>query len=143
MLYYSVGIKIINERVMMMKNSFEKMDILDNYFELTKNNTNAKTEIVAGLTTFMTMAYILIVNPSILSAAGMDSGAVFTATALSAVVATLIMGIYAKLPFAQAPGMGLNAFFAYTVVLGMGYSYQFALTAVFLEGINIYIINII
>ena len=83
----------------------------------------------------MTMAYILIVNPSILSAAGMDQGAVFTATALSAVVATLIMGLYAKLPFAQAPGMGLNAFFAFTVVLGMGYSYQFALTAVFLEGI--------
>ena len=90
---------------------------------------------VAGVTTFMTMAYILIVNPSILTAAGMDQGAVFTATALSALVATLIMGLYANLPFAQAPGMGLNAFFAFTVVLGMGYSYQFALTAVFLEGI--------
>ena len=90
---------------------------------------------IAGVTTFMTMAYILIVNPSILSAAGMDSGAVFSATALSAIVATLIMGLYAKLPFAQAPGMGLNAFFAYTVVLSMGYSFQFALTAVFLEGL--------
>jgi len=118
-----------------MKNLFKTNGILDNNFGLSRNNTNAKTEFVAGLTTFMTMAYILIVNPSILSAAGMDSSAVFTATALSAIVATLIMGLYAKLPFAQAPGMGLNAFFAYTVVLGMGYSYQFALTAVFLEGI--------
>ncbi|WP_294376680.1 NCS2 family permease [uncultured Clostridium sp.] len=118
-----------------MKNLFKKNGKVDNYFGLSKNNTNAKTEFIAGLTTFMTMAYILIVNPSILSAAGMDSGAVFTATALSSVVATLIMGIYAKLPFAQAPGMGLNAFFAYTVVLGMGYSYEFALTAVFLEGL--------
>ena len=118
-----------------MKNLFKKDGLLDNFFEISKNNTNVRTEMVAGITTFMTMAYILIVNPSILSAAGMDQGAVFTATALSALVATLIMGLYAKLPFAQAPGMGLNAFFAFTVVLGMGYSYQFALTAVFLEGI--------
>lgn len=118
-----------------MKNLFKKDRKLDNYFGLTKNNTNLKTEVIAGITTFMTMAYILIVNPSILSATGMDKGAVFTATALSAIVATLIMGIYAKLPFAQAPGMGLNAFFAFTIVLGMGYSYEFALTAVFLEGI--------
>lgn len=118
-----------------MKNLLTNDGILDNYFEISKNNTNIKTEIVAGITTFMTMAYILIVNPSILSKAGMDQGAVFTATALSALVATLIMGLYAKLPFAQAPGMGLNAFFAFTVVLRMGYSYQFALTAVFLEGI--------
>ncbi len=118
-----------------MKNLFKKDGLLDNFFEISKNNTNVRTEMVAGITTFMTMAYILIVNPSILSAAGMDQGAVFTATALSALVTTLIMGLYAKLPFAQAPGMGLNAFFAFTVVLGMGYSYQFALTAVFLEGI--------
>ena len=118
-----------------MKNLFKKDGMIDNYFEISKNGSNPKREIVAGITTFMTMAYILIVNPSILQAAGMDQGAVFTATALSAVVATLIMGIYAKLPFAQAPGMGLNAFFAFTVVLGMGYSYQFALTAVLLEGI--------
>lgn len=118
-----------------MKNLFKKGGRLDSYFGLSKNDTNVRTEMVAGITTFMTMAYILIVNPSILSAAGMDSGAVFTATALSAVVSTLIMGIYAKLPFAQAPGMGLNAYFAFTVVLGMGYSFQFALTAVFLEGI--------
>lgn len=111
----------------------EKM--IERYFKLKENNTTIKTEIVAGLTTFMTMAYILIVNPSILSAAGMDQGAVFTATALSAVVATLLMGLYAKLPFAQAPGMGLNAYFAFTVVLGMGYTFEFALTAVLLEGL--------
>lgn len=118
-----------------MRNFFKKDGLLDNYFEISKNGSNTKREIVAGLTTFMTMAYILIVNPSILAAAGMDQGAVFTATALSAFVATMLTGLYAKLPFAQAPGMGLNAFFAYTVVVGMGYSYQFALTAVFLEGI--------
>ena len=110
-------------------------EFLDNYFGLTKSKTTVKTEIFAGITTFMTMAYILIVNPTILSAAGMDQGAVFTATAISAIIATLIMGLYAKLPFAQAPGMGLNAFFAFTVVLTMGYSFEFALTAVFLEGI--------
>ena len=109
--------------------------MLDKYFKLSENNTNVKREIVAGITTFMTMAYILVVNPIILSNAGMDTGAVFTATALSAVIATLIMGLYAKLPFAQAPGMGLNAFFAITIVQGMGYSYQFALTAVLLEGL--------
>ncbi len=108
---------------------------MEKFFKLKENNTDAKTEFIAGLTTFMTMAYILIVNPSILSAAGMDQGAVFTATALSAVIATLIMGLYAKLPFAQAPGMGLNAFFAYTIVIQMGYSFEFALTAVLLEGI--------
>ncbi|MDZ5001037.1 NCS2 family permease, partial [Clostridium perfringens] len=110
-------------------------NLLDNYFGLTEKGTNVRTELLAGVTTFMTMAYILIVNPSILSAAGMDSGAVFTATAVSAVIATLITGLYANLPFAQAPGMGLNAFFAFTIVLQMGYSFQFALTAVFLEGI--------
>lgn len=108
---------------------------MERFFKLKENNTNVRQEVVAGITTFMTMAYILIVNPTILSAAGMDSGAVFTATALSSVVATLIMGIYAKLPFAQAPGMGLNAFFAYTIVLQMGYSFEFALTAVLLEGL--------
>ena len=108
---------------------------LDNFFKLKENNTNVKTEFIAGITTFMTMAYILIVNPAILSTSGMDSGAVFTATAVSSIIATLVMGLYAKLPFAQAPGMGLNAFFAYTVVLSMGYSYQLALTAVLLEGL--------
>ncbi|MEG1482130.1 NCS2 family permease [Clostridium sp.] len=125
-----------------MKNFFKKDGLLDDYFEISKNGSNTKREVVAGLTTFMTMAYILIVNPSILAAAGMDQGAVFTATALSAFVATMLTGIYAKLPFAQAPGMGLNAFFAYTVVVGMGYSYQFALTAVFLEGIIFILLTI-
>ena len=115
---------------------------MEKFFKLKENNTDAKTEFIAGLTTFMTMAYILIVNPSILSAAGMDQGAVFTATALSAVLATLIMGLYAKLPFAQAPGMGLNAFFAYTIVIQMGYSFEFALTAVLLEGIIFILLTI-
>jgi len=109
--------------------------MLDKYFKITKQGSTLRTEIIAGITTFMTMAYILAVNPDILSAAGMDKNAVFTATALSAVVATLVMALVAKLPFALAPGMGLNAFFAFTVVLGMGYSWEFALTAVFLEGI--------
>lgn len=109
--------------------------MLEKYFNLKQNKTTVKTEILAGLTTFMTMAYILAVNPDILSATGMDKGAVFTATALSALVATLVMALYAKLPFALAPGMGLNAFFAFTVVLGMGHSWQFALTAVFIEGL--------
>ncbi|OYT14538.1 MAG: guanine permease [Bacteroidetes bacterium 4572_77] len=105
------------------------------FFKLKENKTDVKTEIMAGITTFMAMAYILIVNPLTLKDAGMDFGAVFTATALSAVIATLAMALIANLPFALAPGMGLNAFFAYTVVLKMGYSWQFALTAVFLEGI--------
>lgn len=115
---------------------------MEKFFRLKENDTDVKTEFIAGLTTFMTMAYILIVNPSILSAAGMDQGAVFTATALSAVIATLIMGLYAKLPFAQAPGMGLNAFFAYTIVIQMGYSFEFALTAVLLEGIIFILLTI-
>jgi len=94
-----------------------------------------KKEIMGGITSFLTMAYILAVNPSILADAGMDSGAVFTATVVASIIATLVMAIYAKLPFALAPGMGLNAFFAYTIVLTMGYSWQFALTAVLIEGI--------
>ncbi|WP_010664261.1 NCS2 family permease [Marinilabilia salmonicolor] len=109
--------------------------MFEKFFNLKANNTNVRTEIIAGITTFMTMAYILAVNPDILSAAGMDKSAVFSATTLSAIVGTLVMALWAKLPFALAPGMGLNAFFAFTVVLGMGYSWQFALTAVFLEGI--------
>ncbi len=109
-------------------------------FGFNSEKHSIKTEILAGITTFMTMAYILAVNPGILGdpilgEGAMDKGAVFTATALSAVIATLVMALVAKLPFALAPGMGLNAFFAYTVVLTMGYSWQFALTAVFLEGI--------
>lgn len=109
--------------------------MLEKVFKLSENKTDAKTEILAGITTFMTMAYILAVNPSILSATGMDSGAVFTATALAAFIGTLLMAIFANYPFALAPGMGLNAYFSYTVVLGMGYSWEYALTAVFAEGI--------
>ncbi len=109
--------------------------MLDKLFKLKKFKTTPKTEVIAGITTFMTMGYILIVNPDILSVTGMDKGAVFTATALSAFIATMVMALYANKPFALASGMGLNAFFAFTVVLQMGYSWQFALTAVFMEGI--------
>ncbi|MFA7567178.1 MAG: NCS2 family permease [Alkalispirochaeta sp.] len=108
---------------------------MEKFFQLKANNTTVQTELIAGLTTFLTMAYILAVNPGILSATGMPADSVFTATALSAGIATLVMALVAKLPFALAPGMGLNAFFAFTVVLGMGYTWQMALTAVFLEGI--------
>ena len=97
--------------------------MLEKFFKLSENHTDAKTEILAGITTFMTMAYILAVNPSIMAATGMDSGAVFTATALAAFIGTLLMAIFANYPFALAPGMGLNAYFAYTVVIGMGYTY--------------------
>lgn len=116
--------------------------MLERFFQLKENHTTIRTEIVAGLTTFMTMAYILAVNPDILSNTGMDKGAVFTATALSSVIAILVMAFWARLPFALAPGMGLNAFFAFTVVLGMGYSWQFALTAVFIEGIIFLILTL-
>ena len=109
--------------------------MLEKVFKLSENNTNVKTEVLAGITTFMTMAYILAVNPSILAAAGMDQGAVFTATAVASLLGTLCMAFFANYPFALAPGMGLNAYFAYTVVIGMGYSWQTALTAVFVEGI--------
>ncbi|MDO5716178.1 MAG: NCS2 family permease [Tissierellia bacterium] len=108
---------------------------MEKFFKLKEHQTNVRTEILAGLTTFMTMAYILVVNPIILSEAGMNYGGVFTATALSAFVATLIMALYAKYPFALAPGMGLNAFFAFTVVIARQHSWQFALTAVLIEGI--------
>ena len=112
------------------------------YFKLEERGTNYKTEIMAGATTFMTMAYILSVNPSILSTTGMDIGAVFTATALAAIIATVMMALWANLPFALAPGMGLNAFFAFTVVVGMGYTWQYALTAVFIEGILFILMSI-
>lgn len=115
---------------------------LDRLFKLKEHNTDVKTEVIAGITTFMTMAYILAVNPSILSAAGMDSGAVFTATALAALLGTLMMAVLANYPFALAPGMGLNAFFAYSVVIGMGYSWQTALTAVFVEGIIFIVLSV-
>ncbi|MCR2045282.1 NCS2 family permease [Anaerosalibacter massiliensis] len=116
---------------------------LERQFKLKEHNTDVKTEIFAGITSFMTMAYILVVNPDLLSQAGMDKGGVFTATALSAVIATLIMAFYADYPFVLAPGMGLNAFFTFTVVLGpMQKSWQFALTAVFIEGIIFIILSL-
>ena len=107
----------------------------DKIFHLKENHTDVKTEVMAGITTFMTMAYILAVNPNILSASGMDRGSVFTATALSAFIATCLMALLSNYPFVLAPGMGLNAYFTYTVVLGMGYTWQQALAAVFAEGI--------
>lgn len=116
--------------------------MLEKFFKLKENGTNVKTEIIAGITSFMTMAYILAVNPSIMSAAGMDHGAVFTATALAAFIGTLAMALFANYPFALAPGMGLNAYFAYTVVLGMGYSWQYALAAVFAEGIIFIVLSL-
>ena len=116
---------------------------MENFFKLKENNTNVKTEVVAGVTTFMTMAYILAVNPLILSETGMDPGGVFTATALAATIATLIMALYAKYPFGLAPGMGLNAFFTYSVVMRMGKSWEFALTAVLIEGIVFVLLSFI
>lgn len=115
---------------------------LDSYFKLSENKTDVKTEIIAGITTFITMAYILFVNPDILSIAGMDFNAVFMATCISAAIGTLIMGLYANLPFAQAPGMGLNAFFTFGVVLNMGYTWQQALAAIFISGIVFIILTV-
>lgn len=108
---------------------------LEKKFKMKKYNSDPRTEFLAGLTTFMTMSYILIVNPDILSQTGMDKGAVFTATIISSIIAMLVMGLYANLPFGLAPGMGLNAFFAFSVVIAMGHDWEYALTAVFLEGI--------
>lgn len=110
------------------------MNAIERYFGINGENTTVKTEILAGLTTFLTMAYIIFVNPNVLAEAGMDKGAVFVATCLAAAIGCFIMGIYARLPVALAPGMGLNAFFTYGVVLGMGYTWQTALGAVFLSG---------
>lgn len=119
------------------------MKILSTLFGLDSSRHNVRTEIMAGITTFLTMAYILAVNPNIFGVLeGMPRGAVFTTTALASVVATLVMAFYAKKPFGLAPGMGLNAFFVYTVCLTMGYSWQFALTAVFLEGIIFVILTV-
>lgn len=112
-----------------------EQSFLDRRFRLSERNSSVKNEIMAGLTTFMTMSYILAVNPGMLADAGMDKGGVFTATIVASIVAMLVMGLYANLPFALAPGMGLNAFFVYTVVLGRGHSWQYALTAVFIEGV--------
>ena len=116
--------------------------VLEKWFHLKENHTDAKTDVIAGITTFMTMAYILAVNPNVLGASGMDSGAVFTATALAAMVGTLMMALFANYPFVLAPGMGLNAYFAYTVVLQMGYSWEMALAAVFVEGVVFIVLSV-
>ena len=116
--------------------------VLEKWFHLKENHTDVKTEVLAGITTFMTMAYILAVNPNVLGASGMDGGAVFTATALAAMVGTLMMALFANYPFVLAPGMGLNAYFAYTVVLQMGYSWEMALAAVFVEGVVFIVLSV-
>lgn len=118
------------------------MKMLEKLFGFNPRETRVRTEILAGITTFLTMAYILAVNPNILSATGMDKGALFTTTVVASAFATLLMAVYAKLPFGLAPGMGLNAFFAYTVCLTLGYTWQFALTAVLLEGIIFIILTV-
>lgn len=115
--------------------------ILDKVFKLSKNNTTVKTEVLAGLTTFMTMAYILIVNPQILSNTGMPIKAVFTATALASFIGTLIMSLVANYPFGMAPGMGLNAFFTFTICITMKFSWQTALAASFIEGLIFLVLN--
>jgi AGZA family xanthine/uracil permease-like MFS transporter len=120
----------------------EPKGFLDSYFGLTANGTDVRTEALAGLTTFLTMAYIIFVNPSILSKAGMDHGAVFVATCIAAAVCSIVMGLYANYPIALAPGMGLNAFFAFTVVLTYKYSWQQALAAVFLSGVLFFILSV-
>ncbi|WP_192036823.1 NCS2 family permease [Halomonas sp. YLGW01] len=116
--------------------------LLDNHFKLSEHGTSVRTEVIAGITTFLTMAYIIFVNPSILSEAGVDYGAVFVATCLAAAIGCLVMGLWANYPIALAPGMGLNAFFTYGVVLGMGYSWETALGAVFLSGVSFFLLSI-
>ena len=116
--------------------------MLEKFFKLKENGTNVRTEIMAGITTFMTMAYILAVNPNILSASGMDAKAVLLATALASFLGTILMALFANYPFALAPGMGLNAYFAYTVVLTYGYSWQMALLAVFAEGLIFIVLSV-
>lgn len=115
--------------------------MFEKFYQLKANGTTVKTEVIAGITTFLTMAYILSVNPNILSAAGMDKNALFTATAVASIVGTLAMALLAKLPFAQAPGMGMNAFFAFAVVIGMGNTWEFALTAILIEGLIFFVLN--
>ncbi len=116
--------------------------MLKKLFGFDPSVNSVRTEVLAGITTFLTMAYILAVNPDILSASGMDKGAVFTATVVASIIGTVLMAVFAKLPFGLAPGMGLNAFFAYTVCLSMGYSWQFALTAVLIEGVIFIILTL-
>ena len=117
-------------------------DYLNQLFELEANNTNIKKEILGGFTTFITMAYIIFVNPQMMSATGMDLGAIFVGTCLAAALASFLMGFFANWPIGLAPGMGLNAFFTFTVVGEMGYSWEVALGAVFLAGILFFIMSI-
>src|SRR5215470_16134477 len=115
---------------------------LDRYFGLTESGSDVRTEFLAGITTFLTMVYIVFVNPQILGSAGMDKGAVFVATCIAAAASTLVMALFANYPIALAPGMGLNAFFAFTVVLTMKYSWQQALAAVFCSGVIFFLISV-
>jgi AGZA family xanthine/uracil permease-like MFS transporter len=117
--------------------------MLENMFKLSEHGTTVRTEVMAGLTTFLTMAYIIVVNPDILSAAGMDKGALFVATCVAAAIGCLIMGLYANYPIALAPGLGLNAFFAFGVVLGIGIPWQTALGTVFIAGVIFLILSIL
>ena len=116
--------------------------MLEKLFKLKENETSVSTEVIAGITTFMTMAYILAINPNILSVAGMDSQAVLIATAFASCIGSVLMGLMANLPFVLSAGMGLNAYFAYTIVVGMGYSWQIALFAVFIEGIIFIVLSL-
>lgn len=135
----SVNLKSVSTKLKFIKRG---ISMLEKLFKLKENNTNVKTEVIGGITTFMTMAYILAVNPQILSASGMDSQAILMATAIASFIGTMIMAFMANYPFALAPGLGLNAYFAYTVVLQMGYSWQFALFAVFLEGLIFIVLSL-
>ena len=119
------------------------MKTLDSFFGLKKYGSSVRTESLGGLTTFLAMAYITVVNPSILSETGMDFGAVFVATCIAAAFGSIVMGLHGKYPIAQAPGMGQNAFFTYGVVLGMGHSWQSALGAVFLSGIIFIVLSLL
>ena len=121
---------------------FTMNDFLDRYFGLKQHGTDVRTEVIAGVTTFLTMVYIVFVNPAILANAGMDKGAVFVATCVAAAVSTLIMALYANYPIALAPGMGLNAFFAFTLVLSYKYTWQQALAFVFISGVLALIISL-
>lgn len=116
--------------------------MLEKLFKLKEHNTTVRTEMIAGIITFLTMSYVLVVNPNILGGTGMDKAALFTATAIASILGTLFMAFIPNLPIAQAPGMGLNSFFAFSVVLGLGYSWQMALTAVFIEGIIFIILTL-
>jgi len=118
------------------------MSFLDKYFGISKSGSSLYNEVVAGIVTFFAMSYILFANPAILAETGMDKSALFTATALASIFGCLAMGIYAKLPFALAPGMGLNAFFAYTICIALGYTWQFALTAVLVEGVIFFLLSL-